>query len=406
MPTVLIGWELGGGLGHVMRAAALAKAFARQDFRVVVALADLADCARINWPGSVLIVAAPQPHRRPAGFDRAANFAELIYGSGYHDVHQVTGLVTAWSNLIDLSAADVVVADHAPSAHLAARLCGVPLVRIGSGFFAPPPATRTPIYRTWEAVDETRLEAADRHVLDVFNMTGKAGGLAAWANVAEALTPDLDLVTSWPELDCYATLRPEGSVLHIGNEYAGTAGGALQWPLPEKGARPRVVAYLKSGYGALEAVLETLGQHVEAIAVVAGLSDAERRGLTREHVALPSQPISLGNAAQQADVLLCHAGAGSAPWFLAAGKPVLLLPYSAEQMVNATMLKATGAAEVVLIESVAAELSDALKLLTQHGRYRLAARQLAERWATQPDSATLAADHVAALIEAPSSRVV
>jgi UDP:flavonoid glycosyltransferase YjiC (YdhE family) len=397
MKTVLVAWELGGGLGHVMRASALATSLMREGARVVVALADLADCARVTWPGEVVLIAAPRPHRRPQGFANASSYGELLYGAGYHDLNQLTGLVTAWGNLIELSGADLLVADHAPSAQLAAKMTGVPMARIGSGFFAPPPGAVTPIYRKWESVDAARAEATERHVLEITNLVGAGAGVKRFCNLSEALAPDLDLVASWPELDCYADLRPAGSVLYVGNEYVSAGASQLQWPLPSKGDRARVFAYLKGAYPAISRVLKILGGEFETVAYVSGLNSEQRRHLAGDGLCLTDGPISFERAAVEADALVCHGGAGTAPWFLAAGKPVLLLPYSAEQLVNARQIEQTGAGRVVLADFIAKEFASALNELTRESAASSAARCLASRWLKQPDASRVAAQAVLGL---------
>ena len=76
----------------------------------------------------------------------------------------------AWRSLFDAIAPDLLLADHAPTALLAAR--GRPGLRralIGSGFFQPPAQQPLPSLREWERVPAQRLAQSETRVLDTCN---------------------------------------------------------------------------------------------------------------------------------------------------------------------------------------------------------------------------------------------
>src|SRR5579871_6741744 len=109
--TVLIGWECGGGLGHVMRAAALAREFALHGWRAVVCLRELAGAVLVEWPADTSLLQSPLAHRY-GPIANPASYGEILFAGGYHDGNQLSALVTSWSHLIELSEADLVVVDH------------------------------------------------------------------------------------------------------------------------------------------------------------------------------------------------------------------------------------------------------------------------------------------------------
>ena len=47
MATILFVWELGGGLGHMMQMAALARALVKRGHRVYVVLREVAEAAAV-----------------------------------------------------------------------------------------------------------------------------------------------------------------------------------------------------------------------------------------------------------------------------------------------------------------------------------------------------------------------
>src|SRR6185437_9240028 len=373
-------WEYGGVLGHVVRAAALAREFSRHGWQAIVCLRDLGGSVLVDWPEDVCLLQSPVAHKG-SRIANPANYGEILHSCGWHDGNQLSTVVTAWSHVIELSGASLVVADHAPALQLAARINEIAHARIGTGFFAPPPSKLTPRFRTWEVIDEARMVHAETQVLAGANAILRACGLEPTVSLAAALAPDLDVIASWPELDCHAALRPAGSVAYVGNETLAGKGLRPAWPA----GRKRVAAYLKSGYGALDAVLAALREHASLVFV----SDAEPGVLSAwqsEHMTVAGAPLDLAALASECDAFVCHAGAGAAPHFLAAGKPVLLLPEQAEQRVNADAIAACGAGLRLDPAVAARECSVALHRLLDEPQFRLAAQKLAAGWDGKGDA--------------------
>jgi hypothetical protein len=63
MATVLFTWELGGGIGHLVRIKPLAEGLAERGARVWVALRDLSQADRFFDRGKVRLVQAPSKVR-------------------------------------------------------------------------------------------------------------------------------------------------------------------------------------------------------------------------------------------------------------------------------------------------------------------------------------------------------
>ena len=384
--TVLIAWELGGGLGHVMRAAAFAREFVRQGARVVVALSDLAGSTLAKWPEGVIILQSPMRSRELKGFNNQASYGEILFSCGYHDGDQIRALVGSWRHLMDLVMADIVVADHAPSAHLAARLNKIPLVRVGTGFFSPPLTLRTPRFRTWQGISESRMSITEGRVLNIINRVATSDGAPANRSISEALAPDLDLITSWPEFDPYATVRPQGSVEYISNERTGSQGIEPRWPPSAKLGKKKIVAYLKGDYNAIEPVLRTLGQGYAVVAYVSNLNAEMSRRFVTTDLWLAPKPIDLAVAAQSCDAVICHGGAGTMPIFLEAGKPVLTLHYQAEQRINGDKVAELGAGLCVDDKVPKNSFAQLLSDFMSDSRYAAAAQAIASRWEGKEDA--------------------
>ncbi len=388
MKRILIAWELGGGLGHLMRAAAFTRAWAAQGVRTAVCLAELADSPWASWAADAWIFQSPLGSRKPPNFAGPANFGELLYGCGYHDGNQLSALVTAWNHLLEMLEPQLLLADHAPAAQLAARIYGIPTVRVGSGFFAPPPGLTTPRYRTWEPASVERMQASEARVLANINAILVACGVAPADSLAAALRPDLDLLLGWPETDCYAGSRASGSVTYIGHERAGAAGARPSWPESTVPGSRRIVAYLKGDYQGIEVVMRGLRAGHSTLAYVSNCAESQAQRWSSDQLRISPTPLDLKACAAECDVAICHAGAGTLPVLLEAGKPVLMLPYQAEQMINAKQIEALGAGLALDPAQAASGFASSLRRFLADERPAAAARMLAVRWAGGDDAVT------------------
>jgi hypothetical protein len=334
MKKILIAWELGAGLGHVSRVAALARTLASNCLNVHVALRDLSDSSLTVWPSDMCLHQAPVCFRVPTQFSHPATYAEVLYTNGYHNPRVLDGLTAGWTTMLELIDPDLVIVDHAPTAILATKIMGIPCARLGTGFFAPPACSPYPNFRSWQTFDAKRALAVEQYVLSAINAVLATVPLR-FETVHAALQPELDAVCSWPELDHYAQHRQQNSVHYMGHETSVSLSGATPtWP----GVRTkRVLAYLKHDYAALAEVLQGLEQQTqsEVQAYVAGFTPEQAAQWSCAHLRIYTQPLALEQMLNGCAGVLCHAGSGTVALCLEAGIPVFLLPYTAEQFMYA-----------------------------------------------------------------------
>src|ERR1700728_2291050 len=125
MATIFFAWELGGGLGHLMRIAPLAKALTAQGHRVFLAARDLSRVESIYLGSGVQYVQAPFLNAQfEPGYEKPVYFADLLHNIGFADDGCLLAHAEAWRSLYRLVRPDLIVFDHSPTALLAAR--GVP----------------------------------------------------------------------------------------------------------------------------------------------------------------------------------------------------------------------------------------------------------------------------------------
>jgi UDP:flavonoid glycosyltransferase YjiC (YdhE family) len=197
------------------------------------------------------------------------------------------------------------------------------------------------------------------------------------------VAPGLDLITCWPELDHYAGMRPPGRARFVGLEHVHTPASAVRWP--DEG-RPRVLAYLSADHPGTEPLLQALALSDAATVAYVGGRGADAMPLPPgARVTLRLELFDPGPTLAQCDVLVCHAANGMTGAALAAGKPVLMWPMTAEQQLYARRVVDLGAGAVLppapSADELQARLHQAMATSPMAGR----ARALAARHAHEPD---------------------
>jgi UDP:flavonoid glycosyltransferase YjiC (YdhE family) len=135
------------------------------------------------------------------------------------------------------------------------------------------------------------------------------------------------------------------------------------------GEGKQVFAYLKADYRYLDAVLQALrGAPCRALIFLAGATPALVKKYQSATLALVSEPVNMEAARSQADVIVCHAGIGTAAASLLAGKPLLLLPVFSESYMLGECVAQLGAGiNVPYLESQPDYKKALLRLLREPG---------------------------------------
>ena len=184
MARYLFAWELGGGLGHVGNFVPVARALHDAGHQVAFALRDLRSLAAIDPGADIPVFQAPVCTYQIQGLaDPPLNYAEILMRYGYLDSEMLYGLVAGWRRLVATTGAEIMVADHSPSAMLAARILGIRCVLLGNAFIVPPQVSPTPTMRPWMNIPEMRLASSDKRILDTMNKVLTDAGSPALAHI-------------------------------------------------------------------------------------------------------------------------------------------------------------------------------------------------------------------------------
>ena len=384
MSKVLYAWEFGANLGHVGAFLPLARALRQRGHDVRCALSQIGPAARLLAQDGYAWMQAPIAQEMPRA-GPPLSYSDILLRFGYANSEELLGLVAAWRELLSLHQAQVVLADHAPTAILAARTLGIPVVLFCFGFFAPPRQRPLPSIRPWSALPPGQLEALENQVPSNINVVLKRYGRPTLEAVEQLFDVAEDTLLGFPELDHYAD---RGPARYWGNPPDAGIGAAPTWPaLPGK----RIFSYLRTGtlhHEAALAALRALGQ-----ASVVFFPDAPPALLARyaaPHLVFSANPLDLAQTAREADAGVTYASMSTATSFLLKGKPLLLLPGHLEQFLLARRVEEMGAGLLISPEQAPSDLEQKLRRILFEPEFAHNAQAFARKYANFPQDTVIA----------------
>lgn len=388
--SILYAWEFGANLGHIGTFLPIARELRARGNTVHWAVTHPHQAARLLPKAGFDWLQAPtMPEQRREG--PPLSYADILLRFGYADSHDLLGLVVAWRELLRLTDAKVVLADHSPTAILAARTLDIPVMLFGSGFFAPPPVHPTPNMRPWSPVSAEHLLAVDRLALQSINEVLACHGKPVLDILARLFQVAEDSLLSFPELDHYPT---RGPARYWGMLPAAVAADST-WPATPG---PRVFSYLRTETPHVEAALQALhGLQGSILIYVPGLPVELMQRYTAPHVAFSPVPADLNKVARQADAGLTYASPAATVAFLMAGKPVLMIPGHLEQFLFARRVEEMGAGLLQNPEQPPHNLAAMLRQILEDPGFRANAGAFAAKYANFDQNAVMT--HIVARIE-------
>jgi UDP:flavonoid glycosyltransferase YjiC (YdhE family) len=374
---ILYVWEIGEDLGHITQFLPLALELRRRGHDVVTALRELPRAEAVIGRHGITMLQAPiwqgellDPPQPPV------SYAEILFFFGYLDASRLTAMIRAWTALISLVEPDLIIADHAPTALIAARALGIPRTTMGAGFFLPPIKSPFPNMRPWLNVSSERLMQSDQRALRTINAALQTLSFPPLARLSDLFECARHFLTTLPELDHYGA---RGSVDYFG-PILGPEGGAVpEWP---QGRGPRVFAYLKPHYQEMEEVLDRVtASGCRTAAFIGGIPKRTLARINNDTICVSHKPYDIKLAAAECDFGVCHGGHGTMCELLLKGKPLLMLPIQLEQYLVARRVSDAGAGIVVDREDPSRDFGAAVGQIIDNPGFANQARELASRYA-------------------------
>ncbi|MFZ5757533.1 MAG: hypothetical protein ACOY3X_11555 [Pseudomonadota bacterium] len=370
MARILMGWELGGGFGHITNILTLGRALRDQGHEVLFALKDTVPTWPLTRDAGFPVLAAPVPRMQPIAMGKrflARTFADVLIAHGYHQPEILEPQVSAWKALIDLARPDLVISEFSPSLCLAAW-SRVPSLAFGIGFCAPclQRDGRFPVLES----NATALLPQERLMEGVAD-TMKRMGLPVPANPLDALLGNRCLAIGLDEIDPYRAARTEPGVGPLWEL------PAAEIPMPEK---PYCLVYLPGEHPALREIVEGLAAlKTPGVVFLRGGGPAARAALSRTVLEVSAKPVDMAAMLPKVSVVVHHAGTGTVERAMAWGRPQVLSPIVLEQGITSRNLARLGTARVAADTAGVQQLAATIDEVAVSVSMRSAAQNLAGR---------------------------
>lgn len=382
--SVLYAWEFGAALGHVGAFMPFASALRAAGHQLHWAVAHPAEVGEYLAAAGERWLPAPSiPEQVRPG--PPLSYADILLRYGYAQAKSLFGLTGAWRELMRLSGAQLVLADHAPTAVLAARTLDLPVMLFSNGFTVPPRRDPLPNMRAWMELPEEQLRTLDSAARDSINRVLERFRKPPLHCTAELFAVAEEALVTFPELDHYPD---RGPARYWGSLPSAGTGRPAAWP---QVAGSRLFAYLRPGLPHLQALLDALHRFGAAtLAYVPGIDPALRIRYAAPHLVFLDHAADLRQMAREADCAITYASLATSTAFLLAGKPLLLLPGHLEQYMLARRIEEMGAGSVVSPDQPAGDLRSRLAALLSEPGWRDNARAFATKYAAFDQQAVAA----------------
>ncbi len=385
MSRVFCAWELGGGTGHLHFLGAIGQALRARGHDITYVLKDLVTASRFSAFSDAQLLQAPL-YNRVSHLPPAINYAETLNRVGYLDVDALTTLIGAWRELLRLVGPDLVLADHSPTALIAARLENLPAATVGSGFSSPPRVSPMPGMQPWRDIPADVLLKSEDAVLGRLNQALDRHGGARLQGLSDIFDQDGTFLCVLPEFDHYDRPVREGPAApdaRAAPEYFGpldlpSDGGEIPWPSV---AGDRVFVYYRTSYphfGSLMGQLAALG--LPTLVVADDASPAAIARFSTDSLHIVTGQVDLDAVARTCRVAVVAGGLGGTTRLALGGCPLVMLPVVVEQSQLAYRVARAGLGVMMIPEKENNDFGALVRRVLERPEFAERARAVAQRY--------------------------
>ncbi len=346
MSNITFCWELGAGYGHIAGFKILADELMRRNHTICALLRDTTYGTAFFEPDTVKIEMAPFFRSSNIHSSPTISYPDIIQRLGYASMDTLLPLVEHWRSKFIEHKTELIIADHSPTALLAARTLDIPATDYGNGFFSPPPIYPLPSLTPWLQPEPGFLEHIENQVLIIINEILNHYSKTNLSHFYELFEIEENFLCTFAELDHYSGRSAD---VYWGPRFSGDTGVIAQWPENDK---KNIFVYVNQSYPFLDKLLRSF-ERIEANILIhcAGLSNTMIKSYTFDNTVFSKEPVQMNSLTGKADLLISHSGHGSVAAFLLMGIPQLAVPRQLEQMMLAHKLKHLGLCEVIFQSS-------------------------------------------------------
>jgi hypothetical protein len=383
---LMIGWELGHGMGHIMPLRMLADTLLERGHELSFVVRDVSAAQKALADLPVTWVQAPQVVYQPWEMTRTDCYSQLLGNIGFRERDKLMSTVSGWRALIQSIQPDAALLEFAPSAMVACHIQSVPFAIQGNGFFCPPPV-REGFGIMQPKMPAQAREQEDAALLATVNQVIDEYGGTGFDHISELYAlARLNVIASFHELDHFQ--REDASAFH--GVWVPHETERAEWP---GGKGKRLFAYLNARPG-VDRVLKMLSQSgTPTLVFCSGLDKAHRAPFESSSLRFLDGLVDLRALAREADLGIFHGNHSSTALFLLNGTPTLQLPLYMEQLMFARRVKALQAGELATLDQPK-RIAGALNALVTVDTCRLGAQAFAKKYEQydQPGEIAAAAD--------------
>ena len=345
MAHIMVGYELGGGHGHLYRLLPAVRALEAQGHRVTLFLRNIRENANLLAREQCALLPVPDLVENFSGNRSLAPFAtylDIMCIAGFNNRQTLDAGIKTWNTLLQQAAPDLVVADHSPVLLLAC-FGRYPVVQVADGFTLPPAhRSQFPIFRRGG-----RPQFDPNHVLRVMRDVQRDNGMPIPETVTQPFRTAGRLVCSLPELDPYAARRRDpvvGPVL------------GLQEPQALPDGPPHFFAYLDLQHQVTWPLLQGLkASGMSGEVYVKGMNGKVEALLKRTGLTVHREFQPFNDVLGRSTVILHHGSNGTCCAALSAGRPQIMIPTQMESRLMADALVAKGCGRLLSCQGNSAQ---------------------------------------------------
>lgn len=338
MARILFTWELGAGIGHIVRHRPLMKGLLDAGHEIWFAMRSLQHAEMILGDLNIKFLQAPtNRHNTVDPKDPIYSYAHLLHNVIFHSTDLISKTIKDWQEIFEMVKPHLLIADHSPGALLASRGMSTKTIHVGTGFTVPPNnVEHMRNLRDWMPCEQAALEKDEKTLLMRMNAAVNAAEIPELSSLSDLFVTDDQFLMTFAETD------------HIkGRTQASYCGVNIS----EKGIEPewpdvigkRIFAYLKD-FETLPSLLETLRRSKQPCLVYyQGANKEEVFRYASDSLHFIDKPVNVRQTAVESDLAITHAGHNTALEFLLAGKPQMFLPLHLEQYLLAERIAEMGA---------------------------------------------------------------
>lgn len=329
---ILFCWELGGGSGHLEGFGELARRFTLQGHDVTFATRNLRATRSFGPTSSLELIQAPMtwppPKHKPV-----VSLADMLLKFRFDRTDDICAVVDDWLRIFRSVNPDLIVAEHSPTAVVAAQIVGIKLAIQGTGFTAPPPVSPMPGYFSSEKLSCDQVNNIECVAVSAINQILARYGASNIDALKDLYSKERSFLLTYPELDHFGSR--EGAT-YYGTPDQSRYGSDPVWP---DGHGEKVFVYLHPDYPQFPIMLEQLSELNYRVLVVAPGIDRElAERSTYRQIRIVEGHVNLDKLAPQCGIAICHASHGAVARILKQGIAPIVTPNFVEQVMLARRL--------------------------------------------------------------------